>query len=861
MKGIYLVLLLPLIISTGCRKKEMIDTEIPVIEASAGLITWSPSFPTRDDHMTITFDASRGNQGLKGISGNVYMHAGVITDKSTGPGDWKYTKSSSFNVPDPASLLTPMGNGIYQITISPRAFFNVPAGEKIQKIAMVFRNADGTLVARNKDNSDIYLPITESGKLDVRFIDPEFEPLFAPAPAIQVQVVGQELTISAIVSKAADLTLYLNGTSIGTAGNAGSITAKVKPEAVGSQTVRVVAASAGATAEASFTFTLNGTVQEANLPAGAKDGVTYINNGRSAIFNLYAPGKQFVYVIGEFDDWKANPANFMKRTPDGNRWWVQLDNLDPDKEYAYQYWVNGTLKIADPYSEKVLDPFNDSSIPSAVYPSLKAYPTGKTSGIVSIMQANQPIYNWKNISFVRPEPKNLVIYELHLRDFLSIHNYTTLRDTLNYLSRLGVNAIELMPIEEFEGNSSWGYNPSFYFAPDKYYGTKMALQQMIDECHSKGIAVIMDMVLNHSFGQSPMVQLYFDQASGKPTADNPWFNTDPMHPYNVGYDFNHESQATKYFVKNVVKFWMEQYKIDGFRFDLSKGFTQKNSGTTDAAVSAWGAYDASRIQIWKEYNSYMKALDPNFYVILEHFAADAEEKELSDNGMMLWNNLNAAFNEASMGYIANSDFSRAFYDKHGFTQPDKLVTYMESHDEERLMYKNLQYGNSAGSYNIKTLETALKRQALVAAFFFAVPGPKMIWQFGELGYDISIDQNGRTGEKPILWDYSADANRKALYNVYSKLINLRKNNAVFSTSDFQYSLAGPIKYIVLKSSSVNVIIAGNFDVAAKSMDLTFPSGGTWYDYFTGATINVSGTTYPATLAPGEYHIFSSSQLK
>src|SRR5690606_14971977 len=212
-------------------------------------------------------------------------------------------------------------------------------------------------------------------------------------------------------------------------------------------------------------------------------------------------------------------------------------------------------------------------------------------------------------------------------------NYATLADTLDYLANLGINALQLMPVNEFEGNSSWGYNPSFYFAPDKYYGAKNDLKQLIDECHGRGIAVILDVVLNHSFGQSPMVQLYFE--NGRPSAGNPWFNAEPMHPFNVGYDFNHESEYTKAFVKDVLRFWMEEYRVDGFRFDLSKGYTQKNSGTSDNAVGAWSAYDASRIALWKDYNTFIRSIDQDCYVILEHFAEDSEEQVLAAEGMML----------------------------------------------------------------------------------------------------------------------------------------------------------------------------------------------------------------------------------
>ena len=596
------------------------------------------------------------------------------------------------------------------------------------------------------------------------------------------------------------------------------------------------------------------------LPANAADGVTYVNNGTSAIFNLYAPEKQSVTVIGDFNDWQPGAGYAFKKTPDGKRWWLQIDGLDPDKEYAYQYLIDGTLKIADPYTEKILDPNDDQYISSAIYPNLKAYPTGKTTGVVSVMQGRKSQYAWKNTSFARPEKKNLVIYEVLVRDFIENHDYNTLRDTLNYIKNLGVNAIELMPLNEFEGNLSWGYNPSFYFAADKYYGTKNALKALIDECHSRGIAVILDLVLNHSFGQSPMVQLYFDKTSNKPSANNPWFNATPTHPYNVGYDFNHESAATKYFSKKVMEYWMKEYKVDGFRFDLSKGFTQKNSGTTEAGVTAWSAYDASRVAIWKDYNNHIKSIDPDFYVILEHFGSNQEEKELSEEGMMFWNNGNYNFNEATMGWLGNSNFSGQFYSTHTFTQPH-LVSYMESHDEERLMFKNLQYGNANGTYSVKDLNTALKRNEMAAAFFFSIPGPKMIWQFGELGYDISINQNGRTGNKPVLWSYNNNPQRRALYNAYAKLIKMKLNNPVFSSNTFEFSLSGAIKTIRIYNSSTQVLIVGNFDVSNAPANLSFPSTGTWYDYVTGQSFSLSSTAQTFNYAPGEYHIYSNVPLQ
>lgn len=864
MKKLSCLLLILWVTASACRKsnpeEQVTSPETLPISTATGLISTSKEFPTADDTFELVFDAAKGNKGLQGMNKDIYIYAGLITDKSTGPGDWKYVKSASFNTADAAAKMTASGPDKYKISINPRTFFGVPATEQVLKLVMLFRTADGQAVARNTDGSDIYLPLYEAGKLGVKITSPELNFNYQPSAVVNVALVGSEVYISAAASVAADLKLTLNGESFATAANTTTIAGKVKIIKSGLQQIVVEGTAAGLKATASIQLLATADAQVAELPAQAKEGVVYINGGSSAILTLTAPEKNSVYLIGSFNNWTVDAAQPMKKTPDGKKWWIQIDQLDANKAYTYQYLVDGVLKVADPYSEVVLDPDNDRYLSSSQLAALPPYPAGQT-GIVSVMQANKPAHTFKNNAFRRPEKNKLVIYELHLRDFLKSNNYNTLRDTLNYLSRLGVNAIELMPVNEFEGNSSWGYNPSFYFAPDKYYGSKVMLQRFIDECHGRDIAVILDMVLNHSFGQSPMVQLYFDKSTNKPAASSPWFNADPTHPYNVGYDFNHESAATKSFVKNVLRFWMEEYKIDGYRFDLSKGFTQKNSGSSDAAVNAWSDYDAGRIAIWNEYNNYIKSVDANnFYVILEHFAAANEEKELADKGMMLWNNLNGSFNEATMGYLDKSDFSRGFFGTHGFSKSDNLISYMQSHDEERTMFKNLSYGNVFGSYSVKDLTTALKREELAAAFFFAIPGPKMLWQFQELGYDVSIDANGRTGEKPVYWNYYQQPARKSLYNAYAKFINMKKKNTIFNTSNVQFGVAGGVKYIKLTDADNVVVVVGNFDVSSKQANVDFGASGLWYEAGSTQTLNLSSSNYTQTLAAGEYHIYSKRAL-
>ncbi len=443
-----------------------------------------------------------------------------------------------------------------------------------------------------------------------------------------------------------------------------------------------------------------------------------------------------------------------------------------------------------------------------------------------------------------------MIYETHIRDFIAKHDYQTMIDTISYFKTLGINAIELMPINEFEGNESWGYNPAMYFAPDKYYGTKGKLKAFIDVCHQNGIAVIMDIVLNHAFGQNPHVRMYWDAANNKPSADNPWFNQQsPNSSYSWGYDFNHESKDCQNFVDTVNAYWLSEYKFDGFRFDFTKGFTNKGG-------DGW-AYDESRITILKRMADKIWETAPDAYVILEHFADNREEKKLANHGMLIWGNLNHSYLQASMGYNNESDFSWVSAKKRGWDNPN-VVGFMESHDEERMMFKNLEYGNVSGEYSVKDLPTALNRAKLASVFFFTIPGPKMIWQFQELGYEISIDEPCRVCNKPIHWEYLNDENRYGLYLFFKKMIEMKIENPIFETDDFSIYANSSIKQIVLRSENENMLIVGNFGVTEKSAAAKFPSTGLWQDIFTETVINVSDISQELTLAPGEYRIYTDS---
>lgn len=844
------------------------------------LLSWTPAFPKDNDNITITVDATKGNQGLLGFTGDVYVHIGLITSASANAGDWKHVPFAWPGAPANGKAVS-AGTNKWSYTINNiRNFFGVSnAGETIKVIAILFRDAAGNKVQRNADvsvdNGNMYVPVYDDG-IAVRFSDPVLQPKFVPEPELITKTVGDNITLTAIANKPATLNLYLNGALIQTAAAATTITANPTLTSGGNTTVIVEAIDGAAIKKDSARFFISDGITTVPLPPGIKDGINYHPNHTDVTLVLYAPGKNRVSIIGEIagNNWAEQSQYQMNRTPDGNYWWTTITGLTPGQEYAFQYLVDGTLKIADPYAEKILSG-EDSHIDAATYPDLKPYPAGLTSGNVSVLQTNAPTYNWQSTSFTKPDKRNLVIYELLVRDFTAAHNWQTLIDTLSYLQRLGINAIELMPVNEFEGNDSWGYNPSFYFAPDKYYGTKNKLKEFIDSCHKKQIAVILDMVPNHAYGQSPLAQLYWNNASNRPAADNPWFNEVQPHAFGFGQDFNHEKTVTKYYWHRVFDHWLREYKIDGYRLDFTKGLTQKPS-SNDGQFSA---FDQSRIDILRTYADTIYKYHPDAYLILEHLAAREEEQALQNMGFLLWSGagLNRAYNEATMGYHDNekSNLSSVVYNSNerGFTNP-YLVGYMESHDEERLMYKNLAYGNSSGSYDIKNEATALKRMEAATALFLTIPGPKMIWQFGERGYDKSIfactdntipQPYGADGckltPKEPRWQYMQSENRKHLFDVNADLIKLRKTQpGLFNSANFEYNLVNAVKYFKISEPNLSALIVANFDVIPATASVTFQTAGTWYDYLTDEIITATGSAQSLSLQPGEYHVYVNKNL-
>ena len=789
------------------------------------LISTDPAFVTEAMTEDITVILNTAGTAADGFTGELYAHTGVLTTASTSNGDWKYVLSDwGQNIPE--CKLVSKGDNIWHYTIKGgvHAWYGVPENEKVTHIAFVFRSADCSIEV--KDNgSDIFVEMATEG-LSVKILSP------AHGAILQV---GEEYTVQVQQQAATNVKLYKNDTVVADTGNAtiAYTYAPTEPEDV---VFKAVATDGVDTVEQSISVSVLGETETATRPMTAYNGV--IINGNEATFCLFAPGKKSVVLLGDFNDYAPSNAYMMKK--DGDYFWITVSGLDEGVEYGYQYLVDGAIKIGDPYATKILDPWNDKWIDASVYPNLKAYPAEYTSDIVSVFELNPAEFTWTATSYERPAENSLAIYELLVRDFTEEGSINAVTAKLDYLETLGVNAIELMPIQEFDGNDSWGYNPCFFFAADKAYGTEEAYKTFIDECHKRGIAVILDVVFNHATGQFPYAKMWWDGGANKTASNNPFFNVDAPHNWSVFHDFNHTYHYTVEYIDDVLEYWMKEYNVDGFRFDLTKGFVQ-NPGNYDAS-----GYSAQRIGILKHYAETIRAVDQDAYIIFEHFCDQSEETELYNSvGALCWNNnQQGGYMESVMGWTGGgksnfSDFKKG------------RINNIETHDEERVAYKTITYGDSYVKSNWAVIS---KRLQAVYAFHFLTPYPKMMWQFGELGYDVSIEENGRTGRKPVRWNYYNDANRKALYDAMSKYVSWRTDHQEYYGQDNLSVHTWNVNDSHMSGKTLvmdKVIVVANFTNAQASTTISNPNAGEWTNLLTGEKVQVGGS-HTFTLAGSDY---------
>ena len=801
-----------------------------------------------DGEITIIYNPNEGNKGMVGAS-KCFAHTGLITSASSNDGDWKNV-IDGWRGSSTKGQLTKDGDKWKLVIPNMYEFYGVNKSTEIKKLAFVFHDGPGgSKEGKTAENTDIFVELAEAGlAVSISTAMPE------------ISKKGDEVTLQCFATEAASLSLMLNS----------------KEVLVQEGTELTYTHTFDAEGDYIFSFTAtkgdevkNITVQtcvvsdpvKAARPVGIDMGIYYDEADPTKVtLATYAASKtapaHHVFVVGDFNDWAISNKYQMKQ--DGNYFWLEIGGLTPQQEYAMQYVVvreDGVIKkISDLYSEKVLHK-DDQWEPSKVNPDLMPYPA-KGDGYVTVIQTAKPKFQWSEatLNFKRPDKNNLVIYEAWIYDHTVERTIEGMTNRMYYYEDMGINAIELMPVQEFDGNLNWGYSPNHYFAFDKAYGTPEQLKIFIDECHKRGIAVILDMVFNHATGLNPMNKLY---PYGDELKHNPWFNVNAPHGDNVYEDWNHDFEPAHNMFIRVLQYWLTEYKVDGFRLDLSHGLCGTQAGTSVRNIKDY-------------YEKGVKAIAPDAYMILEHWGnnCDNDRKELIKEGMLCWDNTTQAYYQTAMGWLKDGDsFSNA--------NRDGYVSYCESHDEERAFFKAKEWGDG----DLKTDDQErIGRVPVNMAFLTLLNGPQMFYHFAEFGFDYSKWQNangqwgkddsgaapyGKTGVSNDNYKMQAKARietwlgegawRTAAFHKVGQAIQLRTRlmPQVFEGNPTKVDI-GSGKAVRTIQWGSDVFVAGNFSATIEKT-VTIPEGK-WYNYYE----QKEQTETTVTLAPGALMILTGT---
>lgn len=750
----YLFLCLALLVTALGGRAQLVSTSPAILQESS-----------RDIVLTYHADSPLGNMGLANLpsSTDVYAHIGVITNFSSGNSDWKYAPSWGDN--SAKYKLDQVSANTYTLSIGDlRTYFGVSdADEKIERLAIVFRTADSSKEGKTATGGDIFVEVQPNG----------FRMNFSSTATSTVLSKPASISFTAAATEPATLTIDVNGTTVKTATQTTELTATYDFNTYGNYVVTATAQQGSTTLTRTISINYPRPSEAGVYPGGVPKMGPVKNADGSVTFCLAAPGKNSVVLVPSWDNYAMLDKNTMKyQDYEGQRYFfTTVSGLADDEYYSYYFNVDATHNVGDPYARLVLDPYSDKWLDESIWPEMPQYPYDRFDNIVLAVWRGDMDTDFTFSDFEIPDHRNLIVYELLLRDFTGTEGKADANGTFRkalakipYLKSLGVNVVELLPIMEFNGNNSWGYNTNFYFAPDKAYGSPLDVKTFVEECHRNGMAVVLDVAFNHSDGLHPWYQMY-------DINDNPFYNKTAPHAYSVLNDYKQQNPLVRQQEKDCIRHWMTVYNVDGFRFDLVKGLGTEYASSDDAGTNA---YNHSRVVVMADLHSAIREVKENGIHINENLAGQQEENEMAADGELNWANINNAASQSAMGYTDNSSLNVFAPEYYGRT-PYSIVSYAESHDEERLAYRQEAYGASG----VKGNETkSMLRLGQVAVEMLMAPSAKMIWQFSEMGNAQSTknDTGNDTSPKTVNWDALNNDDVKELVNIYSTMIGLRRDN-------------------------------------------------------------------------------------
>jgi 1,4-alpha-glucan branching enzyme len=589
-----------------------------------------------------------------------------------------------------------------------------------------------------------------------------------------------------------------------------------------------------------FFFSLVGSAS-AQSSRGGMGAVPYADsNGTGVTFRTWAPNASSVNVRGSFNGWGTTA---MTKDAGGTTWSVDVPRAKAGDEYKFD--LNGSWR-KDPRGKRVVN----SAANSIVY--------------------DPNAFDWGGAATYVPYHNDLVIYQMHVgsynaEDWLP-STFDECAQKIDYLKSLGISAVQLMPVNEFPGDRSWGYNPSDPYAIESGFGGPDGFKRFVKACHENGIAVLVDVVHNH-YGPSDLEMWQYDGWSQNGLGGIYFYNDAAMASTDWGQtrpDYGRGEVRT--YIKDQIRMFLEEYRVDGFRWDSVFNILYYNGG---------GNWNDSGRQMLSEVNDMMAAEFPNALRIAEDHAFDAmvnfqaqwDHGFLSDIRWLATAPTDADRNMNTLAYhLANGGFNR--------------VIYVESHDtcgdlnnKHRLPY-DIQNNDPDGYF-------PKKRALLANSIVLVSPGIPMIFNGSEMHEWYTFSNN-----QALRW--SNTNTHAGIVQAYSDLIHLRRNvdgvsgglkqpgNVNVHHVNNTAKVVGLVRWDQGGQADDLVVVINASATTYNTYEMGFPSSGTWYCLFNsdsqaydasfggvGPAIGDSVTAGAnATLALGAYsmQIYSKSRL-
>jgi 1,4-alpha-glucan branching enzyme len=540
---------------------------------------------------------------------------------------------------------------------------------------------------------------------------------------------------------------------------------------------------------------------------GAKiNGMGAIPHTNGVAFRVWAPHSEQVSVIGSFNDWDGD--KHPMQSEENGYWYADVEEAHVGDQYKFLLiTATGDYKRIDPYAREVT-----SSVGNAI--------------------VHDTSFDWQGDDFSLAPWNELVVYELHVgtfndqEDVSNPGKFPTVTARLGHLKKLGINAIQIMPVGEFAGDRSWGYNPSHIFSVELAYGGPLAFKQFVKRAHQEGIAVILDVVHNH-LGPSDLDLWQFDGWSDNnrggiyfyndERAITPWGETRP--------DYGRDE--VRAFLRDNVVMWLEEYHVDGLRFDCTQ-FIRTVNGYDHDLPEGWTLLQWINEQVAEKYPGRItiaEDLQNNEWITKDVGAGGAGFGAQWDSNFV---------HPIRQAVITPDDQQRslaAISDALCFRYNDDVferVIYSESHDEvangKERVPQEISPDDPKGWY-------ARKRSTLAAAMVFTAPGIPMLFQGQEF-----LEGGWFRDTVPLDWDQNDEFH--GILRLYRDLIRLRLNSEG-STRGFCgqftqiYHLNDESKVIAFhrwdKGGPADdvVVVANFFHQPQDDYTIGFPAAGIW----------------------------------